>query len=576
MRDPEEGLPLELRSSRLRRTGDEIARLTFAVGLERSARLVSVALVPVFIGAAAAARFVPLYTGLVLYVVITSFASRNRYLRSADIAVAAALIVASGGDIGPFLLFLMVAVAGPAARGGLLAGLAAGGTLSIVLITTVAALERLDEIGLSELLPLCLLLPLAGMTTAAAAQVRADDEARDRRMLQEANRLLAALRSIADDLPGGLDVTTVAAALVAEVRALAGSQAVLVYAFDDGVLKPVASNGVSPGTLPTLRVDQLRDLARPGLTRLSSLSNLPEELQGSCRPHRWWAVTGMYRDEDLVGTFLVGVDDPDAARAARPRLTALAADGALALQNAQLFDGTRERAARTARDHLAGDLHDGCAQALSHLRMELELLAMTAPEPDGGELGRLARVARMALEDLRATIAGLRHPGHEDLAEAIRRHIDFSTKLHGPDIVFEHVGDTRVSAVVGDELLRVVQEAVSNALRHADARVIRVILEADTELLRLVVEDDGRGLDTVSEQPGGGLGLRSMHERAARLDGTLAVRTTGSGGTQVELRCPTPAQGMRPPPTTKATEAAPAPPGQPGTLPLPSDDSSWS
>lgn len=287
----------------------------------------------------------------------------------------------------------------------------------------------------------------------------------------------------------------------------------------------------------------------------------------------------MHRAEDLVGTLLVGVDDPDAARASRTHLIALAEDGALALQNAQLFDGTRERAAQAARRHLAGDLHDGVAQALAHLRMELELLAMTAEDRDGGELGRLAGVARTALEDLRATIAGLRHEGDDDIAEAIRRHIDYLTKQQGPRIEFEHAGDTHVPAVVGDELLRVVQEALSNALRHAGAEWIRVTLEADTELVHLVIEDDGQGLDSPSLQQGGGVGIRSMQERAARLGGRLGVHSADGGGTLVELRFPTPGRvvdasaGGGAPRSRDAIRAATAPPSSTVTPP---DDPTWS
>ena len=543
MRDPGRGLTHDAEVASLRRVGDEIARLTSAVGLERSARLVAVALVPVFLLDDTITRFVPVYTALIAYVLATSFSPRNRFLRAADIAVATALIVATGGEVLPFLLFLLVAVAGPAAQAGLLAGLAAGGTLSVVLITTLAAMQRFDELGLAQLMPIGLLLPLAGVTIGAASQVYAADEAQDRRKLQEANRLLSALRAVADDLPGGLDVTTVAGALVAEARGLAESKAVLVYALDAGTLVPVGSGGLSRGKLPTLRVDQLRALSRPGRVRLRSLASLPAELQPACGAHRWWAVTGMYREDELVGCLLVGADDPDAVRVARARMLSLGTDGAIAIQNAQLFDGTRERAAQAARFHIAGDLHDGAAQALAHLRMELELLARTASGNDAGELERLSGVALSALQDLRATIVGLRHPGHDDLAEAINRHIDVVMKQDGPLIEFDPVGDTDVPALVGDELLRVVQEAISNALRHARATRIRVALEVDTELVRLAIEDDGVGLDPGTEHRADGVGIRSMKERAARLDGRLRIGSSASGGTLVELRCPVPVGG---------------------------------
>lgn len=557
MRDPEQGLGRKIEVQRWERLGDDLAGLISRVGLERSARLVAVALVPVFFVSEDLGRVVPLYTALIVYVLVTSFTPRNRYLRAADLAVSAALVVATGGAVMPFLLFLMVAVAGTAARGGMLAGLAAGGTLTIVLLTSLAATQQVAALGTSQLLPIGVLLPLTGVTMGAAAQVYSDEKARDRRLLQEANRLLAALRSLADELPGGLDVTTVAAAMSAEVRELEGVEATLVYAARDGVLQPATTSGLSRGTAPTLRVDLVRSVTRPGRVRLRTLASLPAELQGACRDHRWWAVVGMYRDEELVGALLVGVDDPDAARGARTRLIALAEDGAVALQNAQLFDGTRERAAQAARTHLAGDLHDGVAQALAHLRMELELLSLTSDEAARDELQRLAGVARTALDDLRATIAGLRGGGVDDLAEAIRRHIDYLTKRDGPELSFAHTGDTGVDATTTDEVLRILQEAVSNALRHADADHIWVTLERHGPTLRLAIEDDGVGLEATSPAPGGGVGLRSMHERATRLRAHLTVSPRPEGGTVVDLLCDldAPHPDREAPPTTPASRS---------------------
>ena len=538
MRDPDEGLAREANTERWQRLGDELAHLVALVGFARSARLIAVALVPVFFLLEDLGRTVPLYTALIGYVLVTSFVPRNRFLRAADLAVAAALVVATGGAPLTFLPFLVVAVAGTAAHGGMVAGLAGGGMLSIVSIVMLLASGQLGALASTQLVPVGVLLPLLGVTVGAAAQIHAHEQARDRRALQEANRLLSALRELTDNLPGGLDATTVSAALVAEVRQLPGSPATVVYALRDGILQPVAAHGVSRGTAPTLRIDQLRRIAKPGQAPLRTLANLPEELQGACRDHRWWVTVGMYRGHDLIGGLLVGVDDPDAARHARPHLLALADDGAVALQNAQLFDGTRERAVQAARTHLAGDLHDGAAQALAHLRMELELLARTAPDAERDELQRLSSVARAALEDLRATISGLRSTGGNELDEAIRRHIAQLTKPHGPRIEFSPSGTTRLDAVTTDEVLRVLQEALSNALRHARSEHIRVSLERDARTLLLTVEDDGVGLEADPDDAGGGVGLASMRERAERLNGELVVRPGRAGGTVVELEIP--------------------------------------
>lgn len=552
MRDPDKGLAHEADTRQWERIGDQLAHVVSLAGFARSARLIAVALVPVFFPLADVTRIVPLYTALIGYVLLTSFAPRNRFLRAADLAVAAGLVVATGGAVLTFLPFLVVAVAGTAAHGGMVAGLAGGAMLTVVLVVTLIVTGQVGELSATQLVPVGLMLPLTGVTIGAAAQVYANEQAQDRRALQEANRLLSALRELTDDLPGGLDVTTVAAALVAEVRRLPGTEAVVVYAERDGILQPAANEGVSRGTTPTLRVDQLRGLARPGRAPLLTLSGLPHELQRPCRSHRWWIAVGMYRAHDLIGGLLVGVDDPDAGREARLHLLALAEDGGVALQNAQLFDGTRERAAQAARTHLAGDLHDGAAQALAHLRMELELLSKHAEDTERDELERLSTVARTALQDLRATISGLRGTGDDDIAEAINRHVAHLTKAQGPRLEFTHSGHQQLDATTTDEVLRILQEALSNALRHARADTIWIQLERDEQALSLVVEDDGIGVDAPPTDAGGGVGLGSMQERAQRLQGELSVRPRRGGGTVVQLQAPL---DGRPLPEADATTA---------------------
>jgi signal transduction histidine kinase len=543
VRDPEEGLtgqpPVPGSYARL---GDRVASYILAVGIERWARLGAVAVVPLFLPRDQMGVFLPLFGSLATYVLLTALARRNPLIRAADLLVAAILIALTGGQVVPFLLFLVVTVAGPAAAGGVRAGLAAGGTLSVVLLATLALHGELPALGLGGALPAALLLPLAGVTTASAAKVLEDRGAQDRLVLQEANRLLSSLRAIADDIPGGLDVSTVSAAVLAEVRTIEGAAVAIVYTELHGVLQPTASSGVRPGAIPTLRLDELRAVATPpgGAVRVLTPRSLPAPLQPLAREHRHWAALAVGRDDGLVGVLLLAFDDLELARQARPRLGSIAADAALALENARLFDGTRLRAADAARRRIAGDLHDGVAQSLAHVRMELELLAMTSDEPDGGEIGRLSRVAGSALEDLRVTIGGLRRPLQGDLPSLLRSHLDDVRSATGPELTFEVTGHGVLDDLErADDILRVGQEAVSNALRHARAAHVTVTLRLDAEDLELTVEDDGIGPEGGSVRPGAGVGLRSMRERAERLEGELEVRERLGGGTVVRLRCPT-------------------------------------
>lgn len=94
-----------------------------------------------------------------------------------------------------------------------------------------------------------------------------------------------------------------------------------------------------------------------------------------------------------------------------------------------------------------------------------------------------------------------------------------------------------VNDQAAEEFYRIAQEAVSNAVRHADAGEIRIDLERDEGELRLEVRDDGRGIDDAARQ-GGGLGLKIMAHRCGMLGGTFDARRRDSGGTSVACRVP--------------------------------------
>lgn len=523
-------------SQRWSRAVDRLAFAASSMGLERWARLGSVAVVPLFLPGSSS-DVAPVYGALTAYVLLTALARRDRFVRGGDLVVAAAVIGATDGQVAPFLLFLMVAVAGPASAGGIRAGAAAGATLSLVLLAVLGLDGQLRTLGAQGAVPVALLLPLAGITTASASQVLDGRIVAGRVKLQEANRLLSALLDLADDLPGGLDATTVAAAVCSEIRAMPGVPAVAVLVEDLGVLHVAASHALHPGRLPSLRLDVARRL---GDLRLRTPRQLPPELRRACEEQPFWLSARLGPQDEPVGLLLVAAASADVGARIRPALVSLAVDAAIALQNARLFDGTLARAADAARRRLAADLHDGVAQSLAHLKMELELQTVAGGRRSADlELARLARVADTALSDLRATIAGLRSDPTGDLASLLQQHVAEVSPSGGPRIDLEIVGSAELPADRIGDALRVAQEALSNALRHAHAQTITVSLERDHSLIELVVEDDGVGRTNTSGRAGGGVGLRSMRERAERLQGSLTVRDRLGGGTVVTLRFPT-------------------------------------
>ena len=521
----------------LQRPGDRLARSLSTVGLERWARLAAVVLSIVLL--MIAGRFVvrvELVLGLATYVILTGLLRRGRYLRAADLAVAAVLGAVAGPDIGAFIPFLLVAVAGTATLGGPLAGLAAGGTLAIITIVGTLALADSVPVDDGGLLSVAVVLPLTGLLAASAGQLVTDPEVRDRLALQQANRLLQSLNELAGTLRGGLDTSTVTGAIIAEVAALPGARAGVVLLRDRASVRADAATGLARGTPSGVRPEELHQLVRRRRV-LRSDRDLPETVAAACGHVPYWRAVplGTARPADAV--LLAGFDEVEAARSARPRLSALAENGGLALDNARLFDQTQLRAADNARRRIAGELHDGVAQSLAHLKLELGLLARS-DTLDRHELDRLSRVADNALTELRGTIAGLRVPAASDLSSLLARHLEDLRSDRGPRLTLTVEDQVLVDPDRADEALRVAQEALSNALRHARATQIHVVLTEDAGTVTLRVADDGVGVAGPSEQAGGGVGLESMHERAARLGGELALVEGPRGGTDLVLTFP--------------------------------------
>src|SRR5262249_29351390 len=215
----------------------------------------------------------------------------------------------------------------------------------------------------------------------------------------------------------------------------------------------------------------------------------------------------------------------------------LAAHAAIAIENARLHERSRELSIVEERNRLARELHDSVTQRLFGVALAAES-AQTLLERDRAgaatELKRVSELARGAVEELRAVVFELR-PGSlegEGLATVLRKHVEVLRRVYGQAIALKVRDVPRLSPERATQVLRIAQEALGNALRHAEAKRIEVRLEG----LTLTVSDDGIGFDP-SAVRGQRLGLTSMHERATELGGTLTVTSTDQG-TTVRLEVP--------------------------------------
>jgi signal transduction histidine kinase len=205
---------------------------------------------------------------------------------------------------------------------------------------------------------------------------------------------------------------------------------------------------------------------------------------------------------------------------------------------------SRERivtAREEERRRLRRDLHDGLGPRLAGLTLRIETARdQLAHDPGADELlGDLSRRMEEAVTDIRRLVYGLRPPALDDfgLAGAIRQTAaSYDTSGLAFDVdVPEHLPPLPAAAEVA--AFRIVQEAITNVVRHAAARSAGIALRVDDTagMLTIVVEDDGRGL---AQAPRSGVGLQSMRERAEELGGTLAIESRPGGGTIVRAELP--------------------------------------
>ncbi len=222
----------------------------------------------------------------------------------------------------------------------------------------------------------------------------------------------------------------------------------------------------------------------------------------------------------------------------------LAAHAAIAIENARLYERSRELSIVEERNRLARELHDSVTQRLFGVALAAES-ASTLLERDRAaaatELRRVSELARGAMEELRAVVFELRPASleAEGLATVLRKHVDVLKRVSGRAIELRVGEPPRLPAGPAAQVLRIAQEALGNALRHANAERIEVRLDNGGGRLVLSIKDDGRGFDTAARDVRGQrLGLTSMEERAGELGGRLAIDSTPGAGTTVRLEVP--------------------------------------
>jgi two-component system nitrate/nitrite sensor histidine kinase NarX len=230
----------------------------------------------------------------------------------------------------------------------------------------------------------------------------------------------------------------------------------------------------------------------------------------------------------------------------RELLGALADMAAVAVGTARLREAEQQYTIVAERDRIARELHDSIAQVLGVIHLRLRSLEPDVRDVPGNgvatEISDLAAIADEAYKDVREAILGLRESvtSADGLEGALGEYLRKFSRQTGIKATLHCNGSARRALTPRSEiqLLRVVQEALTNVRKHAGAQHATVTLNADDGIVALDVADDGIGFDPgrLEEALDHGFGLGSMRERVELIGGTLAVHTAPGKGTRVEVR----------------------------------------
>ncbi len=477
---------------------------------------------------------------LALAAMIASLYLPMGWVAAVPIAEAAltATVIATAPQFPQALLPYLVV---PTLAAGLRAGLWVAGlafSVEIVMLTAVAVatgatVTRSNVLLGGQWVMLGLATGLLGAW--ASSSQRRQPTSRDTYLA--AHRLLTRLRDITRALPSGLDEVSLGQHLLGSVRAEVG--------FDRAVLYVVADRAGEPHDLPSLSV-----LAAAGSDRVTWSPDLERGL--------WARVWRRGRGEQAPGTFsdrTVGMSAVLPMRLGERRTGLLAMerlggqwshrdlthvqllldDAALRIDSGHIFSDVRALATVEERRRLAREIHDGIAQDLASLGYLVDGIRADTDDPIvlagltslRDELTRLVTELRLSIFDLRTDVQPATGLGAALTSYVRQVGADAALTIH---LVLDE-SLQRLPIEVETELLRIAQEAVTNARKHARAQNLWVTCRVDPPRAFLRIADDGSGLGGPRADS---YGLEIMRERAARVGATLSIRNRVGGGTVVE------------------------------------------
>jgi signal transduction histidine kinase/DNA-binding NarL/FixJ family response regulator len=376
----------------------------------------------------------------------------------------------------------------------------------------------------------------------------------------------AALAAVVEDLAGELSLRPLLERILLHSTELLGCDAGSICLVDEaaGVYRKEADIGIacqSGKVFPLTEGTTGAVVARRGPVIFADYADVPgghvsPEDRGALKgvigvPIRWHGA--------IIGSCVVFTRDPDRVFVAEDAelLELFAKHAAIAITNARLHEAAestaRTEAAAAERNRMAREVHDAVAQGLASVLLELRAARVAIAEERPEEATEALTEARLAaeavFEETRRSVLGLAPSpleGHS-LEEALELEIAWANRTGIIDARLVRAGaGAAPPPEVAHTLFRIAQEALTNAIRHAQAASVRVGLVHASDGVTLLVQDDGEGFDRDRVERGDdahGLGLGGMAERARLLGGTLDLDSTPGWGTRIRAWIPTGAEG---------------------------------
>jgi two-component system NarL family sensor kinase len=376
---------------------------------------------------------------------------------------------------------------------------------------------------------------------------------------------LSVLNDVARALNASVDLPALLAGALEKVAELLGLSTGWVLLFDETSGEPyvAAAQNLPPGLgqeplftagwcycLESFRDGEFDGAANVGVVYCSRLRR-PALARGRTAGLQYHASIPLQVHDDEGGLRRLGmlnVAGPEWRELGADELRLLHTIGdmlSVAVERARLHARRLESAQTEERNRLAREIHDTIAQDLSAIAFQLE--AAEALLAGQEEMERARRsvsaaldLARKGLEEARRSVLDLRAAPLEGrtLPAALAALAAEANAGETPVVTFESASGTPLPPAVEVGLYRIAQEALQNALNHANAARVHLRLEASPDGVRLAVEDDGRGFEIAEKSTASRFGLVGMRERARLLGGSFQIESSPGAGTRITAEVP--------------------------------------